>query len=491
MAIPDSPLAEPQQIQGNILRPFGGVYQAFLFLSFGNDRDGARAWLGRAAKHVSGTADVRAARNGSGIKPATSLMNVGLTATGLVTLHSEVAGDLVGFDAFWRGPLGDRLDDSGRLTTAAALLGDVGLSDPRCWVIGGPDGPPIDALLTIAAEDRDTLQVAVDRELAAAAGPGVCVLRLGKAAGGGTVQWGRVLLRDGRRVEHFGFVDSISQPGIRGFHDVGRARPGAPVIAAGEFILGCASERRPRSWAPRPVPAPWMWGGSFQVFRRLRQDVERWWERMRENSAVEGGAGGVEEAAARALGRRADGTPLARTDSENPNDFTYRDDKPGSETPRYAHIRKVNPRDDEVFRDRGHKLLRRGIPFGPPFERGRSEQPERGLLFNAYMASIEDQFEFVQRRWANDPEFPSSTIARYEGTRGAALGIDGLDPVLGDDRETASRRLAQEVVRDIPEPAFGKFVTTTGAVYAFAPSRLALRLLAGASSLHTLAVPAG
>jgi len=102
------------------------------------------------------------------------------------------------------------------------------------------------------------------------------------------------------------------------------------------------------------------------------------------------------------------------------------------------------------------------------------------MLFNAYMASIEDQFEFLQRCWANDPEFPSSTIAKHKLRPVAAAGrVDGLDPVIGYTADAAHRRFGTKAVHGIPPLAFGGFVTTTGAVYAFAPSRAALHLLAG------------
>jgi hypothetical protein len=129
-------------------------------------------------------------------------------------------------------------------------------------------------------------------------------------------------------------------------------------------------------------------------------------------------------------------------------------------------------------------MLRRGIPFGPLFERGKPDERERGIIFNAYMASIEDQYEFLQRRWANDPGFPANTLAKYGRVpQEEQQRIDGLDPVIGDGAEAARLRLAEDVVRKIPKPAFGGFVTTTGAVYAFAPSRPVLHLLAGEAPL--------
>ena len=41
-----------------------------------------------------------------------------------------------------------------RLTeTDPALVGNVRISDPSDWIIGGPGQPPVDALVTIAADD--------------------------------------------------------------------------------------------------------------------------------------------------------------------------------------------------------------------------------------------------------------------------------------------------------------------------------------------------
>ncbi|MDY7087365.1 MAG: Dyp-type peroxidase [Actinomycetota bacterium] len=462
--MPSQPV-DAQQIQGNILRPFGGAHQAFVALSFRNDRPGARRWLAGAATRVTAT-DAVPPRGDSRLAPGQTLLNVGLTATGLVLLHPETAGPLSAYGAFWQGPLGTRFDDNDRLTTAPALLGDVGTSDPAEWVVGGLRRP-VDALLTIAAGDEESLDQAVEREFTAAAGLEVVYVQRCK------------VLRDrpgGRRVEHFGFTDGISQPGVKGFPDAER-RPGSPEIAVGEFVLGYVGERRPLSWAPRPVPPNWMHGGSFQVFRRLRQDPKGFWERMTELARDQGTT--PEQAAAHALGRHLDGTPLAEPNVNrgNENAFTYDEDRDGDRTPLFAHIRKVNPREDKVFRDRGHKMLRRGITYGPRFQRDNPDDAERGLVFNSYVTSIEDQFEFIQCRWANDPGFPSTTLAKYGRT--PAEEVNGLDPVLGDSPEAAERRLPEEVFKQIKRSAFGGFVTTTGAVYAFAPSMSTLRSLAG------------
>ena len=134
------------------------------------------------------------------------------------------------------------------------------------------------------------------------------------------------------------------------------------------------------------MAASWMRDGSFQVFRRLRQDVVGWRRKM----DTLGGLGNTRaDVEAAAIGRRPDGRPLDPSHRSGTfNAFTYKNDPHGWFTPFYAHIRKMNPRDDRVFRDRSHKLLRRGVPYGPPFDPEKPDDAERGLLFNAYMASI-------------------------------------------------------------------------------------------------------
>ena len=475
--VSDSRSLDLDQIQGNILAPFRCDHQAYLVVSFRNRRPGAKQWLGALTDSITSAADVPVGitdKRGDKVPP---WRNLGLTATGLVTLDPELAADLLPFEAFWSGPLGSRFDESGRLTTTAALLGDVDASDPTYWVFGGPERAPVDAVLTVAADDERTLSdlVTQERERADAARLDVVF-----------AQYGRVLRRDGETgpsIEHFGFADGISQPGSRGFTEPternGRQedahRPGSPIIAAGEFVLGYPGERRPPARTSRPTPPGWMRDGSFQVFRRLRQDVAGWQAKM---ESLSGGDSTPDDIAARAIGRRRDGSPLAPNAAAFPNAFDYRDDERGRHTPLYAHIRKMNPRDEGLFRDRSHKLLRRGIPFGPQVDAG-DPGAERGLLFNAYMASIEDQFEFLQRRWANDPQFPASTRALFPWRTGRESDVGGLDPVIGDDVRAARKRVGKRITRHIPPLAFGGFVTTTGAVYAFAPSRAALAMLAG------------
>jgi Dyp-type peroxidase family len=291
-------------------------------------------------------------------------------------------------------------------------------------------------------------------------------------------QWGATLQGKNGGKEHFGFKDGVSQPGIRGFTSAevrnGRLEsqdePGSPIIATGEFVLGYPGERGSYLRGRRPDPPEWMRDGSFQVFLRLTQDVAGWLDEMETRSGALS-----EDVAAKVIGRQKDGRPLAQVrGGKGLNDFDYGDDLLGNDTPRFAHIRRVNPRNDVVYNDRSHRLLRRGIPFGP-FAGDRhqveAEPVERGLLLNAFMASIEDQFEVVLRNWASNSQLLPVTPGR--GWPENAI-TDGPDPLIGaGTHPCVLRRKGQD-----PVPLhLPRFVRTSGAVYAFAPSISALNRL--------------
>jgi Dyp-type peroxidase family len=493
----DNRLRSSETIQGNILAPFNKPNQMFLFLNFNNDQHGGRQWITALTDHrrIAATKAVaehnaeRKARNAEGGAPGAEQiwMGVSLTSSALVTLHPELAADLVTYDAFWRGPLGEGRDEHGHLTPSPALLGDEDESAPKDWVIGGPNQPPVDALVTIAADSAHDLGEQVEAERRLARELGLTVLEVRQRDGSRPQEQRGDTLGDPRRgTEHFGFKGGVSQPGVRGFTSAtirhGRwereDQPGSEIIATGEFVLGYARERGPYQRAHPWDPPSWMRDGSFQVFLRLTQDVVGWMQQMdRLRHAVS------EDVAAKVIGRRPDGTPLAPADGHRGlNDFNYDDDPDGYHTPRFAHIRKANPRNDEVFHDRAHRLLRRSIPFGPPFKAGEVEAQdgdvERGLLFNAFMASIEDQFEYVQRNWASNAQ----SLPVTPGPAGAETApADGPDPLIGTGTHPCvlQREGEEPLQLDLP-----RFVRTTGAVYAFAPSIPTLRRLGRAEPLR-------
>jgi Dyp-type peroxidase family len=473
-------------IQGNILAPFNKPRQLFLFLNFQNNRQNARDWLTElvAGNLVASTEEVvrhgkdrEAAQRRQGDPPKRAWVGLSLTSSALLTLHPELAADLVVYDAFWRGAPADREFPGEGRKASPALLGGVRISDPGGWVIDGPGRPPVDALLTIAADDDGLVEQAAREQRECAAGRDLKVLEIDQGNGRTTVGQYGARLEGG--VEHFGFLDGISKPGVRGFTEErterGRrrepvTRAGTPIIAAGEFVLGYEQERGSYPNAIRPVPPDWMRDGSFQVLLRLTQDVSGWRTQMARLSASSRAGVDVE---AKAIGRTKQGLPLASEGQEGElNDFTYDDDPQGLTTPVFCHIRTMNPRDKAAVDGRTRFVLRRAIPFGPPLPvNSTSDEVERGLIFNAFMASIEDQFEYLTRKSAGN----------VRALWGKPTLSDGPDPVIG--ASDAPCHLPQKDRAPV-EIHFGRFVRTTGAVYAFAPSLSALRRLAGAEPMR-------
>jgi Dyp-type peroxidase family len=413
---------DAKEIQGNILAGFNKDHQFFVFLQFPDGGSG-RAWLAELLPKVATTKQV---------------------AT---------------FEAFAAGA-----------HARAEAVGDRGEEAPDRWVVGRPD-QHVHAVVTVAADDADDLREELAR-VRQMAFKHRLVIRF--------EQRGDTLPGARRGHEHFGFKDGISQPGVRGFHkpdpqrpDEREGHPGTDLVEPGEFVLGHPRE----ATSPQQNVPPWMRNGSFQVFRRLRQDVPAWWAQFGQRARELGEGAGSMSAdllAAKVVGRWRSGTPLAKAperdnrsarDRSDDNDFDYADDPQGHKTPQFAHIRKVYPRDDR-FQDESRRILRRGIPFGRAFDpaagRGHGVDAERGLLFNVFQASIEQQFEFLQQSWASDAGFPEQDT--------------GPDGVIGNDPAAVRLRRA-----DLPDSHldFRRFVKTTGAVYAFAPSCSALRSLAG------------
>ena len=211
------PLLLSENIQGNILAPFNKPYQRFLFISFMNRRAEARAWLKELVDAgVASTKQViehnkayaQAKEDGETLPPQ-QWVGVSFTSSGLMTLDPGLARGLLAYDAFWQGPLVDR-EYRGERRMSPAVVGDARRGDPTQWVVGGPGQYPVDAVVTVAADDESGLQKRAGDVRASAVGRGLAVL-----------SW-----QDCRRrptdegtpgIEPFGFRDGISQPGVRDF----------------------------------------------------------------------------------------------------------------------------------------------------------------------------------------------------------------------------------------------------------------------------------
>lgn len=346
---------------------------------------------------------------------------------------------------------------------------------------------PIDAMILLAADNPAEL-VAVERVILGELAPIVDVVASERG-----MNLKKVFRPedgpDGVAVEHFGYVDGRSQP-LFLFRQALRENP----AGGGSFW----DPRAPLGLVLTPDPngSANVGFGSFLVYRKLEQNVRGF---KQAEAAVAKELGLPRElAGAMAVGRYEDGTPLVLQPGDGsrpiPNDFNYGGDAAGQTCPFHAHIRKTNPRLESVKfggpfaqsaeEELGHRIARRGIPYGGPLSESDNpdDLPDRGvgLLFFCYQADIWEQFEFMQRFWANNPGFLEPTL----GGRGAsnyqpATGLDAVigqstpgepDPAIGTVPEAAAnwpRAWGKPTTRVCAK--FAEFVTLKGGEYLFSP----------------------
>lgn len=442
-------------IQGDILEAYGNRYghTSYLFISFGDPASG-RAWLGDQLPKV--TTAVR----WTGRRPK-STFNVAVTSMGLSALGVSPTVVESFSDEFQQG-MGAR----------ASELGDVAQSAPSGWEAGLGTGRA-HLLVTINALDDRVLQEALDG------------LRSGLADCGALAVVYEVHARMfGGAREHFGFADGFSQPAIEGVNEDATVGEGVPdsggwrPLALGEFIVGHEDEES-RTDRQRRLPSapngPFGRNGTYMVWRKVRQDVALFRRSVSEASRHYS-EGGDAKLMAKVVGRWPNGAPLATSPDAPPahfdprspgtNAFGYVNEDPnGFGCPLGAHVRRSNPRDSLGFDGKlafRHRIIRRGMPYGPPLENGVLEDDgeDRGLVFVCFNASISRQFESIQRQWLND----GNTFH---------LGDDS-DYLLGG---TAGKMTIQGRPPFMLAPQ-GQFVTMRGGEYLFVPSLTALAAVA-------------
>ena len=134
--------------------------------------------------------------------------------------------------------------------------------------------------------------------------------------------------------------------------------------------------------------------------------------------------------------------------------------------PFHAHIRKANQRGANaalgLTEERKRRIVRRGIPYGTLV----STPGEVGLLFQAFQGDIWRQFEFIQRTWVDNPNFPEFQIIPGLNT--------GDDALIGQHPRAVQRwprdwgRSGRFIGRRLFN--FGGFVRLRGGEYFFVPS---------------------
>jgi Dyp-type peroxidase family len=483
---------DQHDLQGNILCGYGNSFPYGVHLFVGiDDGTAGRRWLGELCDSV--TTAVSWER--LGFKPLETL-NVAFTHRGLKKLGVPKAVRET-FTAEFREGMHKR----------AARLGDVGESAPCEWE-KGLKRPQM--LVTVMAQTeplraRRWMELSEHIEKT----PGL-TLRYQQPV--------ELLVHADSNVdyarEHFGFADGFSQPAISG-----NAGPSTKIgmgtpekggrwsdVAPGEFVLGYPGEDRELPAAPA---APLGRNGSYMVVRKLRQKVSVFRDYLRrkaEQELADEGKAATDvtiaerqrRLAAKMIGRWQDGRSLVRSDRpygqpwerlpDIINRFRYDQDPTGYRCPLGAHVRRANPRDALSFDGKltkRHRLIRRGVPYGPPaydpaaadhepnglFDPNVSDEPERGLLFVCFQANIPRQFELVQMHWLNDGD-----IFWLGGEHDLLAG--DMPPSAPEDIPGEGRMTIQGRPPHFLTAPNSPFITTRGGGYFFAPGITALRALA-------------
>jgi len=435
-------------IQGFVVRGYRMPFAAYLLLQV-TDASKARRWIADTLDEVL-TATPWSVKPEAGVNLAFSY--AGLRALGLAE------ATLSGFPQEFRDGMASR----------AEALGDTGESAPERWEPGFVD-PGVDVLVMISAQTEDALSERDARIRGAAQEGGLAVVmdQVGAALPGG--------------IEHFGFADGFAQPAIEGAGVEPRPGQGAPdgkagwrPIRAGEFILGYPDEQGALPVAPDPDQ--FSVNGTYLVYRKLRQDVAAFRRQLAEGARHFGG--GEELLAAKIVGRWRDGTPLAVSpgrpdpgvvaDPNRNNAFSYADDPDGRRCPIGSHIRRANPRRSLPFDGalvNRHRLIRRGIPYGPPLPDGAPDDgADRGVVFISLQTSIARQFEFVQAGW-------------FAGGNAFRLG-DDQDVIMGPQDHEGTRKMTIPGAPPFLLGPLSRVVTVRGGEYLFCPGINGLRHLA-------------
>jgi len=158
--------------------------------------------------------------------------------------------------------------------------------------------------------------------------------------------------------------------------------------------------------------------GCYAMLKWIYQDVARF-NQFLETEAPRLAPGrpaaeAQELLAAKLMGRWRDGTPLVLSpDRPSPdlverNDFGYRTTDPeGVKCPFAAHVRVVNPRDQELSPAEFGvvpRVIRRGTPFGPPLTGTTDDGQLRGLVGVFLCASITAQI-YKLAAWMKRTDF--------------------------------------------------------------------------------------
>ena len=436
-----------KDLQGGVIKNYGRRYSLYIFIQFDKSKiDDIKKWIkDEIATTVTSTfAQFEDTREFKKLRledpsfPGNLCKNFFLSYKGYCTLGFDLGrlNDIRSFPIFKRGMKG-HWDYEYKLNNPRDAYW---YNPPENWDVGKDE---IHALILIAhnclSELKDEANTIINK----------CET-LGKVL---ACEAGYALRNESHKtIGPFGFVDGISQP-LFLKHDYDSYR----------------KEQGLDQWDPKaslslilrkdPFGEPYGYG-SYCVWQKLETNYGCFEQKVKGLSKKLGID--RERAGALVFGRFKDGTPLDLCDQPNQadrsaskNNFNYASDLYGSKCPVQAHIRKVNPREDKdefgspssPEKRKRNRIFRASMTYfdEPTTQKTTklnisqlclnklnyldeiSKQPwedniERisGLLFVCFQNDISNQFSRLQRRWADDRNFPRpSSDKKY------------LDPIIG------------------------------------------------------------
>jgi Dyp-type peroxidase family len=366
----DEPVLRTDNIQGNILGGFNKDFQAFLFFTIAPAKiTPFKRWLAAMQPFIATTAEVlafnrlfkeiRGRRKREPTMLKVTWINIAFSFKGIQKLANGTDLDTDFEDeAFTKGLV--KRSTEGILGDPARPNQTSEEGHPNNWVIGGANDN-VDVVILIASDEEAELNEAN-------ANSTISQILNGSAAFPGGVknfaQGNNVKVQHGKNLpadkklaghEHFGFLDGVSQPGVRGRlssdeHDVltirqnannrDQGKPGQELIWPGEFVFGYpqgpsnpGGDPDPKFESPGSISTAgpdWADDGSFLVFRRLRQNVGLFHRFLKETATKLGvptpppllvpapqgvpvGDSAADVVGARCVGRWRSGAPIERT----------------------------------------------------------------------------------------------------------------------------------------------------------------------------------
>lgn len=138
----------------------------------------------------------------------------------------------------------------------------------------------------------------------------------------------------------------------------------------------------------------------------------------------------------------------------DPRQRFYDDPRFKDAVPAWSHIRKANPREELVDRNRGdkngrigrHLIFRRGFLF---VENDENEDVRSGIHFVCFQRNIDEGFEFIKKNWMNNKNFPipspgpdlKRTFTRQELSSRRKKGRLTVEELIAIGKDLGKRRL--------------------------------------------------